>query len=81
MDKDQNISTEFAIHFGTQSTKHCIEISLDDADKWLKGQDLPLSEKTELKLVFICHQGLCLGWGKVINGTKVKNKVPRGLIW
>lgn len=125
MDKDNNPSTEVAIHFGTKSNTKCIQINREHVEKWLQGQDIPLPEKyrstgnsSKTKssrkkkhiadkpiesidvrdnvssdneiwsfsgiskgIVFVAYKDISLGWGKIINGTKIKNKVPRGLIF
>ena len=84
-DKDKNITSEFAIHFGKYATKNVINLNKIDKNKFLEGYDLSISnELKNEKLkngeeVLIKYKNFCLGHGKIVNG-KIKNKLNRNLI-
>jgi len=84
-DKDDNLTTEFAMQIGAHATKNVAELDADQTERWLQGYDIPTTDKTLTSLkngsaVLVRHQNHGLGWGKVING-KIKNKLDRDLVF
>jgi len=83
LDKDKNITHEFASIWGNLATKNVIELDEAQKEKWLLGYDLPLSEMGELKvkdIVIIRYKGFVLGWAKILP-NKIKNKLDRNLVF
>lgn len=80
MTKDSNPGNEFAMNFGHLSDNNQVEITRDQVDAWLKGQDIPLENALDRSVLFPVCGDLCLGWGKPLPNGKLKNKVPRGLV-
>lgn len=81
LDKHGNPGTEFAIHFGKHSP-FAIELTEEQTISWFKGQDISPDHDFDPGTIVFLKQGDCgLGWGKCLKGGKIKNKVPRGLIW
>ncbi len=84
-DKDDNLTTEFAMQIGTHATQNVTEIDADQTARWLQGYDIPTTDETLSTLkngtaVLVNHKTFGLGWGKVING-KIKNKLDRDLVF
>jgi 16S rRNA (cytosine1407-C5)-methyltransferase len=84
-DKDENLTTEFAMQLGTHATINVAELDADQTDRWLQGFDIPTTDETLNSLkdgtaVLVRHQNFGLGWGKVIKG-KIKNKLDRDLVF
>lgn len=62
-------------------TKNVLEISDGEADKWMKGHDLEITEKEKIEkikkgFIIIKNQGNFLGAGKLTE-TKILNFVPK----
>ncbi|MCF7830937.1 NOL1/NOP2/sun family putative RNA methylase [Candidatus Gracilibacteria bacterium] len=86
MDKNKNITSQFALHYGSLATKNFITISEPEKERWLAGYDLPVSiSNEEIKdgqEILVRYEDLCLGNGKVQNGgMKLKNKLDRNLVF
>lgn len=81
LDKHGNPGTEFSIHFGKNSPRS-IDLTPDQTTSWLKGEDISPSHAFGVGSIVFLRQNDCgLGWGKVLKGGKIKNKVPRGLVF
>ncbi len=83
LDKDRNITTQFAMTYGKFATKNIISLTETQKDKWLAGYDLFLDEEVKNmdKEIIVRYQSYCLGYGKLQNqGKKLKNKLDRNLI-
>ena len=89
LDKHGNITHEFVRRFGDFATLNVLELSKDQKDRYLQGYDLPLTEEQQLTLpeksafnnaLIVRYKHFTLGWGKVLNKTKLKNKFDRDLL-
>ncbi len=83
LDKDRNITTQFAMAYGKFATKNTISLNETQKNKWLAGYDLFLEEELESSSneIIVMYQDFCLGHGKLQNeGKKLKNKLDRALI-
>ncbi len=86
LDKDRNITTQFAMSYGEFATKNLINLDKKQKDKYLAGFDLffeePFDDLTKNgEQVLIKYKNFCLGYGKIQNdGKKLKNKLDRNLI-
>ncbi len=86
LDKDKNITTQFAIKYAKKATENVIVLTESEKDRWLAGYDLIFSPE-QLKLlsfpdgaVLVRYKNFCLGWGKMLNkASKLKNKLDRDL--
>lgn len=58
----------------SQITKNIIELNDEQAQEWLRGNDLQI--KTQKSFVVIKHNGLILGCGKS-TGERITNFVPK----
>ncbi len=85
LDRDRNITSTFAIHFGVFATKNVIKLSIDQKDKWLEGLDLNFEARLDYPdgtEVLVRFDDFCLGHGKVMKeGKKLKNKLDRDLVF
>lgn len=83
-DRDGNLSTPFAIHFGKHAENHTVEIDEDFMKKYLSGYDLLLDSPLDYadgSSVILQFKGVALGPGKILNrGKKVKNKLDRSWV-
>jgi 16S rRNA (cytosine1407-C5)-methyltransferase len=85
IDKNDNITTEFALRMGKFATKNIYNLKDKvEYQKWMDGFDLNLDEN-ELKnfsekIVLVKFNRFCVGFGKIIN-EKLKNKLDRDLIF
>lgn len=84
-DKDENLTTEFAMRLAPHATKHIIELDAKQTQRWLQGYDIPLEDESISALrngtpLLVRHKNHGLGWGKVIN-SKLKNKLDRDLVF
>lgn len=80
VDKDQNITFEFALKYGSLATTNTISLTTDQMKRWLAGYDLPLQIKLIAPQQLVKYENFCLGWGKVV-GNKLKNKLDRDLVF
>ena len=84
LDKDQNLTTEFAIHFGKCGTKNQVSLSPEQADKFLAGYDFALRDFPNLVNptgeIMAQSGSLCLGHFKIVK-DKLKNKLDRDLVF
>lgn len=84
-DKHENPTNEFAFHFGVHAKKHIISLSEEQKKRYLSGYDLsfdePVSPENQkgfcANVFFLRFDSFCLGWGKHIKPTKIKNKLDR----
>ena len=90
VDKHGNFTSEFAIHFGRLATKQILALTVEEKDRWLAGYDLVVNQpignsdqklKGNENILFVHFEGFCLGWGKVMNESKLKNKLNRDLVF
>ena len=83
-DKYGNPTQSFALKFGAFANKNIIQLSSSDANKFLEGLDLQLTEPLAMKdgtTVLVREKGRCIGWGKIMqNGNRLKNRLDRGTI-
>lgn len=87
LDKDQNITTQFAMKYGKFATKNTINLTTEQKDRWLAGFDIFFPEDFESGFeekndeVFVKYEDFCLGYGKWQGQVnKLKNKLDRDLI-
>lgn len=87
IDKDGNITNEFALIFGKFATKNLIQINETQKKRWLEGYEIPLTDFEISENLFekgdeilVRFGEFCLGYGKVVNG-KLKNKLDRNLVF
>ncbi|PID70505.1 hypothetical protein CSB37_02345 [bacterium DOLZORAL124_38_8] len=89
LDAHGNITPEFVQRFGVLITKNRVELTKEQVQKYLDGYDLMLepSQLDELNVdsqfqnaVVVKYDGFALGWGKLLKGGKLKNKIDRGLL-
>ena len=79
LDKDKNITTEFAIKFGNLATKRVLDLSRTQTVRWLAGYDLEF-EGYEEGFYIVKYKNYYLGWGKMLPG-KLKNKLDRDRVF
>lgn len=83
-DTHGNPTQAFALKFGDLSNNNFIQLSKNDANKFLEGLDIQLETALDVKdgTPLLVREGTrCLGWGKAMkNGTRLKNKLDRGTI-
>lgn len=81
-DKHGNPTNTFAMKFGGFSNKNIIQLSKEDANKYLEGLDLQQKEPLDMKdgtIVLVREGKRCLGWGKIMQkGCRLKNRLDRG---
>jgi len=85
LDKDENLTTAFAMQLGAHATKNVADLDTEQTKRWLEGYDVPVADDTLKHLkdgspVLVRQSHFGLGWGKVING-KIKNKLDRDLVF
>lgn len=87
LDKDGNITNEFALIFGKFATKNKLILNETQKKRWLEGYEMPLNTFETNENVFkkgdeilVQFDKFCLGYGKVVNG-KLKNKLNRNLVF
>ncbi len=79
----KGITTEFALHIGTEATKQILQIDKSQKEKFLYGYDLNIpSDKqwTQGQEIIIKYKNYPLGHGKIVNG-KIKNKLRSNLVY
>ncbi len=85
LDKDKNITSVFALHFGVFAAKNVIELDEKQKYQWMRGLDLAFEKGLEYENsteIFVKYGDFCLGHGKVMNeGKKLKNKLDRDLVF
>ncbi len=83
LDQHGNMTSDFAIHFGSAATQGFFELTASQAARWLAGYDLPLEEiQEEGAEILVRFESFCLGHGKVCDrGKKLKNKLDRKLVF
>jgi 16S rRNA (cytosine1407-C5)-methyltransferase len=81
-DKHGNPTNAFSMKFGGFANKNIIQLSKEDADKYLEGLDLQQKVPIDLKdgtIVLVREGKRCLGWGKIMQkGCRLKNRLDRG---
>jgi NOL1/NOP2/fmu family ribosome biogenesis protein len=60
----------------SQINKNVIKINDEQAESWMKGEDLEMEVKTKARYIAIKHKNDILGLGRVQEG-KIKNYVPK----
>ncbi len=83
-DKHGNPTNSFAMKFGEFANKNIIQLSTEDAERFLSGIDLQKKEPLKMKdgtIVLIREGKRCLGWGKIMQkGYRIKNRLDRNTI-
>jgi NOL1/NOP2/fmu family ribosome biogenesis protein len=83
-DKHGNPTQAFALKFGHLANNNIVQLSKENADKFLEGLDIQLPEPLTMKdgtTVLVREGNRCLGWGKSMqNGHRFKNRLDRGTI-
>lgn len=86
LDKDKNITTQFAMKYGKWATANTLELTVAQKDRWLAGYDLIFTPEITEDLalldgpILVKYEGFCLGYGKMLNKAfKLKNKLDRDL--
>lgn len=79
--KDQwRLTHEAAIHWASQTNKNIVQLTLEQAASYYRGQDIKYSEaKVGGGEVSLIAQDVSLGLGKQLKG-KIKNRLPRELV-
>jgi len=70
---------EFAIAFGGQFRKNCLELSLEQAREFFRGRDLRPEQPSGQGEVLLTFNDRPLGWGRWVGG-RIKNNLPRELV-
>ncbi len=76
---------DFAIAFGSQFQKNCIELDRDQLQSYLQGRDIELSSSQLSQIIsnkgeyLLCFSKQPLGLGKRV-ANKIKNNLPRALV-
>lgn len=65
-----------ALSLSSQDVVNCINLTVDEALRYLHGETLECEDQKGWTLVMV--DGFSLGWGKCVNGT-LKNHYPKGL--
>ncbi|MDR0271850.1 MAG: RsmF rRNA methyltransferase first C-terminal domain-containing protein [Clostridiales bacterium] len=62
-----------------EHTRYSVELSSEDADKYLRGESLFCEKEfSHIKpWILICHENLPLGWARLVDG-RLKNNLPVG---
>ncbi len=69
-------TTDFLQVFGKHATKNCAELSKEDAERFMRGEDLDAREELNQGYIIIKHKGHILGCANFKEGT-LKNQLPR----
>lgn len=69
-------SHSLALALGTEETDRVLELSQEEALRYLHGESFPCG--TQRGWTLLCYRGFALGFGKAVNG-QMKNHYPRGL--
>ncbi len=85
LDNNKNITSQFALHYGSLATKNIFLLTEEEKNRWLSGYDIEVNiSNEEIKdgqEILVKYQNFCLGNGKVQNnGQKIKNKLDRNLV-
>lgn len=84
LDKHGNPTNAFAMKFGALANKNIIQLTKEEADKFLQGTDLPLTTPLDTKdgtTLLVKENDRCLGWGKSMqNGYRLKNRLDRATV-
>ena len=72
-------SHAFALGLSKEEVKQTFELSLEQVEKYLKGESLLLDSPVN-GWTLILYSGFPVGWGKISNG-QLKNHYPKGLRW
>jgi len=76
-------SHELVARFGSDFTRGKWRVSMEQAEVWLRGTDLPLEQEVEKKVGLVVavedEWGRLLGRGKILS-DRLKNMLPRRLI-
>lgn len=71
-------TTNFIQIFGNHATRNIIKLSVEDAIRYIKGEDLKVEVKPDISdgYVILKYSGFPLGCGLLKNG-KIKNMIPK----
>jgi len=74
-------SQAFAMGLTARDAVYSVELSEEDAWRYLRGESLESTIKTAHKKpwVLICHENHPLGWAKLVQG-RLKNQLPTGWV-
>ncbi len=83
-DKYGNPTNAFAMRFGRLANNNIVQLTKEEANKFLEGADIQFPEPLDMKdgtTVLVREENRCLGWGKSMQkGYRLKNRLDRGTI-